>query len=250
MNRLSDRESGLRVSTLHRIDRSVRALFGRRYSSDTITGEHTSSPNVASGRATLALTLLLALYGGVMGSFGIWDGIVTGDELLQIIYSACKLPLLIGLTFALSLPALIAFYALAGVADDLREVIRLMTRTQLAFALVLIGLSPYTLLLYASSGHYSSTILFNGALFGVAAFIRHRVLHRSSAELIRRNPRHRLLLRIWFLLNTLVGIQLGWVLRPFVGVPGADTAFIRPDSWSNAYLALADILSSLIADIS
>jgi hypothetical protein len=32
----------------------------------------------------------------------------------------------------------------------------------------------------------------------------------------------------------LVGIQMGWVLRPFIGNPLATVQFVREDSWSNA----------------
>lgn len=34
--------------------------------------------------------------------------------------------------------------------------------------------------------------------------------------------------RIWVFIYALVGVQMGWVLRPFIGSPGAAWAFFRP----------------------
>jgi hypothetical protein len=39
----------------------------------------------------------------------------------------------------------------------------------------------------------------------------------------------------WLGLYVFVGIQMAWVLRPFVGAPGQPVQFFRPESWVNAY---------------
>ena len=43
------------------------------------------------------------------------------------------------------------------------------------------------------------------------------------------------MLRAWLVIYVFVGIQMGWVLRPFVGNPVAPVQFFREGSWSNAY---------------
>ena len=53
--------------------------------------------------------------------------------------------------------------------------------------------------------------------------------------LIARNPKHRWMLRTWIVIYIFVGIQMAWVLRPFIGDPTAPTQFFREGSWSNAY---------------
>jgi hypothetical protein len=33
-----------------------------------------------------------------------------------------------------------------------------------------------------------------------------------------------------------VGIQMGWLLRPFVGAPNQPVQFFRRENWDNAYV--------------
>jgi hypothetical protein len=48
------------------------------------------------------------------------------------------------------------------------------------------------------------------------------------------------------LVYTFVGIQMGWILRPFVGDPSRPVAFFREDTWGNAYVILAQIVRNLL----
>ena len=48
--------------------------------------------------------------------------------------------------------------------------------------------------------------------------------------------------RIWLVLYILVGVQMAWVLRPYVGNPELPTEFFREDSWTNAYVAIARMI--------
>ena len=52
--------------------------------------------------------------------------------------------------------------------------------------------------------------------------------------------------RIWVLVFGLVGAQMSWVLRPFVGDPDADFTFLRPRS-SNFFEAVFHTLSKLLS---
>ena len=83
---------------------------------------------------------------------------------------------------------------------------------------------------------YSQAVLFNAAMFGLASLAGQLVLRRLYRPLIARNPRHRPLLYVWLAMYAFVGIQLGWVLRPFVGAPGSPVRFFRPGAWGNAYV--------------
>jgi hypothetical protein len=53
---------------------------------------------------------------------------------------------------------------------------------------------------------------------------------------LARRPQHRWLLRIWLVVYVFVGIQMAWILRPFVGEPGMPIQFFREDTWGNAYI--------------
>jgi hypothetical protein len=84
-------------------------------------------------------------------------------------------------------------------------------------------------------------------VFGAASVSAQFLLRRWYRPLVLRNPRHRMLLRSWLLIYAFVGIQTGWVLRPFVGHPDAPTRFFRPDAWGNAYVNVAETLWKAIS---
>ncbi len=205
-------------------------------------------PGESEQRALVRLAAVILVfglfYGAVMGTFG---GAANGRG-LQIIYSAVKVPLLLAAAYALSLPSFFVLNTLMGVGDDFKEALRAVTATQGALTIVLASLAPCTLLWYASSGHYQSAILFNGAMFGLASLAAQRLLlRRLYAPLIARDARHALLLRIWLLVYGFVGMQLGWLLRPFIGNPDEPVRFFRPDAWGNAYVAVWEMIRHTVS---
>ena len=54
--------------------------------------------------------------------------------------------------------------------------------------------------------------------------------------LIQKNIRHRWIMRIWIFIYAFVGIEAGYVLRPFIDDPNAPTDFLRRDSFQDAYV--------------
>lgn len=189
-------------------------------------------------RVPLTLAVLVGfggMYGALMGSF--WMD--HGPRPLQMLYSALKVPMLLGITFVVSLPAYFVISTLVGLRDDLGESIRALLATQAALAMLLASFAPFTLLWYASSADYSHALLFNGAMFGLASLCAQRVLSRLFRPLIQRDPRHRVMLRVWLFTYAFIGIQMGWLLRPFVGNPDDPTTFLRHEAWGNAYEVLA-----------
>ena len=50
------------------------------------------------------------------------------------------------------------------------------------------------------------------------------------------------MLRIWLGVYAFVGIQMGWLLRPFIGDPSLPVSFFRADSWGNAYVNVAEVI--------
>ena len=188
----------------------------------------------------LGLLVVFGLfYGAVMGSFG---G-VGGQRALQPIYSAVKVPLLLVVTFALSLPSFFVLNTLLGVRDDFPRVLRGLAATQAALTIVLASLAPLTALWYASSADYRQALAFNAMVFAAASFAAQFLLRRWYRPLIARDARHRALMRAWLVIYAFVGIQMAWVLRPFVGHPRGPTRFFRYGSaWGNAYEQVARTL--------
>jgi hypothetical protein len=157
----------------------------------------------------------------------------------QPLYSGLKVPLLLLVTFGLSLPSFYVLNMLAGVGGDFAQSLRALVAAQAVLTIVLAALAPFTVLWYASFAGHDGAILFNAVMFGGASLSAQWVLRRYYRALVARNKRHRWLLRVWLIIYAFVGIQMGWVLRPFIGHPDLPVSFFREDSWSNAYVFLA-----------
>jgi hypothetical protein len=213
-----------------------------RHADDVLRGGQAVVAPAPVRRGVLAhlglLVVFGAFYGAVMGCFG---G-VGGARALQPVYSGIKVPLLLLVTFALSLPSFFVLNTLLGVRDDFPRVLRGLAATQAGLTVVLASLAPLTAFWYASSGDYRQALAFNAAVFGAASVAAQFLLRRWYRPLVARNPRHRALLRSWLVIYAFVGIQAAWVLRPFVGHPGGPTRFFRPDAWGNAYVEVAATL--------
>jgi hypothetical protein len=186
------------------------------------------------------LTIVLSgiLYGAVMGSFG---GIAN-DRWRQPLYAAIKVPMLLGVTFALALPGFFMMNTLAGLRADVGRAVRAVASAQAGVAVTLASLAPFTALMNVSTTSYSAVLLFNGGMFAIAALAGQLLIRRAYKPLIAAAPRHRTLLVIWSVAYCLIAIQMAWVLRPFVGGPGEKISFFRPAAWGNAHLAVAELL--------
>ncbi len=187
------------------------------------------------------MTLFGVAYGAVMGTFG---G-VSPDRLVQVAISAAKVPLLLACTFALGLPTFFVLNTLIGLRDDFVEAIRALAATQAGLTVVLASLSPFTAVWYLSVPDYGSAKLFNAVMFALASGAGQVMLKRAYAPLIRRDRRHRTMLRAWLVIYAFVGIQMAWVLRPFIGAPGLDVRLFRAEAWGNAYLEIWRLMVGL-----
>jgi hypothetical protein len=174
------------------------------------------------------------LYGAVMGSYGL------GAR--QALYSALKVPLLVGVSTLTCLPNLYTVNAVLGLRPDLRLVVRAILMAQGTVAVALAGLAPITAFLYFGIADYGTAVTLNGLAFLIAALAGQVTLSRCYRPLVARNPRHRIGRAAWLTLYLFVGIQAAWVLRPFVGHPGLPTRFFRSEAWGNAYVEVATLV--------
>ena len=102
------------------------------------------SPSAAvtfSLRQLVALVMVMgALYGAVMGSFG---GFADG-RVLHVLFAATKVPLLLLVTFGISLPSFFVLNTLLGLRSDFAVVLRALVATQAGLTIILASLSPST----------------------------------------------------------------------------------------------------------
>jgi hypothetical protein len=207
-----------------------------------LRGRAESLEKLTPVRALVILLVCGGFYGAVMGSF--WGD--SGPRLLQMQFSALKVPILLGVTALLSLPTFFVVSTLVGLRDDFAESMKALMVTQGVLVILLVSFAPFTLLWYASTASYSSALLFNGAMFGLASLFAQRVLARLYRPLIERDARHRMMIRIWLITYAFVGIQMGWVLRPFIGDPDRPTSLFRQEAWGNAYEVLGQHLQEAV----
>ncbi|WP_237170637.1 hypothetical protein [Paludisphaera borealis] len=197
-----------------------------------------------SWRSRLAVVVVFGtFYGAVMGAYGGLDA----DRPWQMLYSGLKVPLLLTSAFLLSLPTFFVLNTLLGLRADFPRVARALVSTQAGLTVVLASLAPITAFAYISGISYQPAILFNALMFGTASVSAQSLLRREYRELIIRDPAHRVMLRAWLVVYVFVGVQMGWVLRPFIGDPGRPVQFFREDSWSNAYIAVLNIAWRAVA---
>ena len=186
----------------------------------------------------LALIVLCGpIYGAAMGSFQF----AFSERLLLVIFSAIKVPLLLLATAAVCLPAFFVINTVLRLRDDFAEALAAILAGQAALAAALASLAPLTRFVYFSGVNHRWALLCNAAAFAAAALIAQIVIRRRYRPLIERSPRHRIMLITWFVLYAFVGIQMGWMLRPFVGTPGLAVSFFRDEPFSNAYVAVAKL---------
>jgi hypothetical protein len=207
-----------------------------------------STDDVLRGREAGPLLLALqafvwaAVYGAAMGTFGGFEG----GRALQVVFSAIKVPLLFLTTFGLCLPTFFVVNTLFGLRSDFPRAVRALLGAQAAMAIVLCSCAPFTLLVYGSTRNYSWVLLWNGALFAAASLAGQVVVRAAYRPLVRQDPRHGAMLRVWLGLYVAVAIQLAWVLRPFVGSPTSPIEFFRAESWGNAYVVVLRLIARAI----
>lgn len=179
-----------------------------------------------------------ALDGAAIGSFAC-DSL---DRARLMLFAGIKLPFLLLASAALCLPGFFAINAVAGLSHVFTRTLRAIVAGQAALAVALGSLSPLVLFAYLSGVAHASALLLNALAFACASACGHVVMHRYYRVLILEDSRHRSMLAVWVLLYALVGIQLGWLLRPFVGDPHAPVTLFRQEPVSNAYLVLVQLV--------
>ncbi len=207
-----------------------------------LRGEGLFAPDRVASRPGWWLPVMICafgpLYGAVMGSFEL----NTAERAWLMLFSGVKVPLLLFATSVICLPGFFVLNTVAGLRDDFREAIQAILAGQAGLSIALAALAPITRFWYFSSSSYRAALLFNAAMFTLATLAAQLVMLRYYRELIRRSRKHLFMLAAWVILYAFVGIQMGWLLRPFIGDPRLRPAFFREEPFSNAYVVIFDLV--------
>ena len=236
----------------------------------TLTALTRGDIEIEAARLPPLLIVLGAIYGVCMGCFALTNK-VFHDALFQTLSSMGKVPVLFFATLVVSFPSLYVFNALVGSRLSLGSLWRLMVSTLAVMMTVLASLGPVVAFFSLSTDNYPFILLLNVAVFALSGFLGLKflvgTLHRLTSVLYEREatfdavqsaiesanntremgPLDRLarptsrsvkqVFAFWVVAFALVGMQMSWVLRPFVSAPGKPFMLIAPRE-SNFYAAV------------
>lgn len=226
----------------------------RPVAQDLLRGADGLLAEVTAGRALmrswLGLCLVMiaasAVYGAVLGS---WHGTRLA------VYVACKLPLVLLLTSAATVPFSWTGAALLGLPLRLGQVAVLTFLALAAGSLLLGSLAPVAALFILSApppgteartAHNLLYLLHTGFVGG-SGLVGTAVLWRGMRGLGSKRTVRAVCL-VWIAAFALVGGEIAWVLRPFVGSVYKPVVFLRGDALDgNVYeFVFTDILPHLL----
>lgn len=228
------------------------------------------------GGLSVVTVFLGATYGICMGAYAvIRTGGADHAAYMQMMASAVKVPLLFFLTLAVTLPSLYVFNALVGSRLSVVSVMRLLVAMLGVMIAVLASFGPIVVFFSVSTESYPFMKLLNVLVAGMAGFLGLafllRTLHRlvlaqidleistadtsDATEGEEEDPtgvldqvgpettdKARSVFQVWVIVFSLVGAQMSWVLRPFIGKPGMEFSWFRERDSS----FFQDVLDSII----
>ena len=208
------------------------------------------------------LQILIGLGAGVGAGIGMFAVIregaagtmVESGAWMQPIASAIKIPALFVLTIATTIPSLYVFNTLLGPGHGLRELAGSICRSLVVMLAILASVVPIILFfsIVTSSYPFMKILVAGFAVFAgllgtkvILSELGKRQLPTSPKSgpstttddpetpanppaVSRPSPGSLVMFTIWCLLFALVGSQMAWILRPFIGAPSTDFVWFRP----------------------
>jgi hypothetical protein len=171
---------------------------------------HNTSQGVSS-RDLITYCLLIYLGGGVFGlTLGLYNGY------LQMIYLLIKLPSLFICSFILSILACLCFALLMGIKTPIKNIISQSLSHLAITSITLASFSPIILFyIYLPQNH--DELLISAIIFVSISYLLG--ILRFYFWLKEMKAKRRFIITcLWVILYGLVLLQLGWILRPWVGV--------------------------------
>ncbi len=204
--------------------------------------------------------LLGIVYGIFMGLFAVATR--TPPAPVQLVATAIKVPALFFLTLVVTFPSLYVFSALFGVRLGPADTLRLILVPIAVNLAVLASLGPITGFFTLSTTSYEFMKLLNVFFFSVSGIIGLKILLTMLSRLeeaqtpgiavppsatladgggvpsppapgastlpsAQERNTARLTFRVWVVIYALVGAQMGWILRPFIGSPDIPFQWFR-----------------------
>jgi len=166
-------------------------------------------------RMSLVSVLCAAAYGSCMGIY---------HSPSQALSSAVKMPILLFLTLAITLPALHCFQLFLGGKFRVRQTIAMALIGTSAMSILMASLIPIAVFFMLASSNYAFLLLLHVALLAVAGACGLIAINRCRssaageevASVVRESGGW--VITAWMVMYMFVGTQLAYMLAPFLGV--------------------------------
>lgn len=187
-----------------------------------------------------------ATYGFFMGWYRIatrW-GQGTTDGYFHAIASMIKVPALFLLTLAITFPSLYIFSALLGGRLAFAALMRLLVGTTVVSLAVAASFGPILAFFTLSTTNYPFMVVLNVILLSISGLVGVGFLTKGLRQLAQPTPPPLPdvappataaaseglggIFAIWIVIYGTVGVQMAWLLRPFIGQPDTEFAWFRP----------------------
>jgi len=178
----------------------------------------------------------------IMGSSALYGAVLAGWRSPRLaLYVAVKFPILLLGTTSLVMLLNWLCAVILGSGMSFRQSVALTYTAMGVACWILLGLIPVTAFFtfgVASDGGtdaarrltHNCLLLTHIALIGCAGVAGNAALRRGIARIVKPTCNPRRIYWCWLLAFALVGCQLSWILRPFIGSPFFEVRFIRPDA--------------------
>jgi hypothetical protein len=217
---------------------------------DLLRGAHTRRDDVQKGeipievgRLLTAVGLLGLTYGAFMGLYAVMRG---GEGSVRQLGSAMlKVPLLFLLTLLVTFPSLYVFSALAQSRLTFTTTLRLLLAAMTVNMALLASFGPVTGFFTLSTESYPFMVVLNVIFFSVSGLVGLNFLGKALSGLFEAGatPESRVF-HVWTFIYAVVGAQMGWILRPFIGDPGSPFELFRIRQ-GNFFIAAWDAMWNL-----
>jgi hypothetical protein len=215
-----------------------------------LRGKAQIGSQVRSSHLAPLIVLLGMTYGLCMGCFAVVSG--RAGTWKQLISSSIKVPALFLLTLAITFPSLYVFGALVDSSLTLRTTLRLIMAALAVMLAVLASFGTIVAFFSFTTESHAFMALLNVAVFGMSGVLGMTYLMRmlrtltgeQAAEGVEQRPPVKRVFVVWVMLFALVGAQMSWIMRPFIG--GQEGFAIFRARGSNFFEAVWGLAGKLI----
>jgi hypothetical protein len=196
--------------------------------------------------------ILTVIYGLIMGSQSLFHGHWHGW--MYSVAAAIKLPVLFLLTLAICMPLVYVLNVLIGAREQFRVIFGLMMSSLAVTSILLAACALILAFFMLSTRSYAFIKLLNVIVFSIAGLYGVWYLSRSMHWMAvkggeqpeQQRPNVTTIITWWLITYGIVGTQMAWMMRPFIGHPGTPFSIFRAQE-SNFYVEVANSIYKMLS---